>query len=38
WEKRLTHDIYYIEHWSLWLDVKIMIMTLWKGMIHRQAY
>ena len=38
WEKRLAHDIYYIEHWSLWLDVKIMIMTLWKGMIHRQAY
>ncbi len=38
WEKRLAYDMYYIEHWSLWLDVKIMIMTLWKGLIHREAY
>lgn len=38
WEKRLTYDMYYIEHWSLWLDLKIMMMTLWKGLIHREAY
>jgi Undecaprenyl-phosphate glucose phosphotransferase len=38
WEKRLAYDMYYIEHWSLWLDVKIMFMTLWKGLIHREAY
>jgi len=38
WEKRLAHDIYYIEHWSLWLDVKIMLLTFWKGFIHKEAY
>lgn len=38
WEKRLAFDMYYIEHWSMWLDLKIMLMTVWKGFIHREAY
>ncbi|HEY6072875.1 MAG TPA: undecaprenyl-phosphate glucose phosphotransferase [Anaerolineales bacterium] len=29
WE-RTKYDIYYIEHWSLWFDFKIMILTLFK--------
>lgn len=36
--KRVEHDIYYIEHWSFWLDMKIIFMTLFKGFIHRNAY
>lgn len=37
-EKRLEYDLYYIEHWSLWFDIKIMLLTVWKGFIHRHAY
>lgn len=36
--KRLEHDIYYIENWSLMLDLKILILTLWKGLVNRNAY
>ncbi len=37
-EKRIQHDLYYIQNWSLRLDVKIMILTVWKGFISRNAY
>ena len=37
-EKRLEYDLYYIEHWSVWFDLKIMLMTLWRGFIHKHAY
>ena len=35
---RIEYDIYYIENWSIMLDMKIMVMTLFKGMIHKNAY
>ena len=38
WKKRLAHDMYYIENWSLLFDLKIMILTCWKGFFHREAY
>ena len=36
--KRIEHDIYYIENWSVWFDVKIIIMTFFTGFINKNAY
>jgi lipopolysaccharide/colanic/teichoic acid biosynthesis glycosyltransferase len=30
WEEKFELDIWYLDHWSLWLDVKILALTLWK--------
>ncbi len=35
---RVEHDIYYIEHWSLALDLQILVMTLFVGFVHENAY
>jgi Undecaprenyl-phosphate glucose phosphotransferase len=37
-EKRIEYDLWYIQHWSLKLDLKIMVMTVWKGLVARNAY
>jgi len=37
-ERRLEHDLYYIDHWSPWLDLKIIVMTLLVGLVHKHAY
>jgi Undecaprenyl-phosphate glucose phosphotransferase len=36
--KRIEYDLYYIENWSLALDVKILWLTLRYGLRHRNAY
>jgi Undecaprenyl-phosphate glucose phosphotransferase len=37
-EKRIEYDLYYIENWSLLLDVKILILTLFRGFGQDHAY
>ncbi len=36
--KRIEHDLYYIENWTLGLDFKIMFMTIFRGFINKNAY
>ena len=37
-EKRIEYDLYYIQNWSLALDVKILILTLYRAWQHRHAH
>ena len=37
-EKRIEHDLYYIENWSLLLDLKILILTVFRGFGQKHAY
>ena len=36
--RRIDHDLYYIENWSLGLDFKILFLTFFKGFINKNAY
>lgn len=36
--KRVEHDLYYVENWSLWFDLKIIILTAFTFMLHKNAY
>lgn len=36
--KRVEYDLYYIDHWSLWFDIKIILMTMLRGFTDRNAY
>lgn len=33
WEEKFTLDVWYIDHWSLWLDLRILGASLWKVMV-----
>lgn len=36
--KRIDCDLYYIENWTLGLDIKILFLTVFKGFINKNAY
>lgn len=36
--KRIECDLYYIENWTLWFDIKIIFMTFFTGFINKNAY
>jgi putative colanic acid biosynthesis UDP-glucose lipid carrier transferase len=36
--KRVEYDLHYIENWSLWLDLKIIALTVVRGFSDRNAY
>ncbi len=37
-EKRVEYDLYYIENWSLFLDLKIIFLTIIHGFVNKNAY
>jgi len=30
WQEKFALDVWYVDHWSFWLDIKIILLTLWK--------
>ena len=37
-KKRIEYDLYYIENWTFWFDIKIMFLTIFKGFVNKNAY
>jgi len=37
WPEKIELDIWYIDHWSLWLDVKILFKTIWVVIFTREG-
>jgi lipopolysaccharide/colanic/teichoic acid biosynthesis glycosyltransferase len=35
---RVEHDLYYLRNWSFGLDMRIVLATVVKGLVHRNAY
>ena len=37
-KRRIEYDLYYIENWTVGFDIKILILTVFKGFINKNAY
>ena len=36
-EERVKYDLWYIENWTIWLDLKILLMTAFGGMVNKES-
>ena len=36
--KRLQYDLFYIRHWSILFDIRILLLTITRGFVHKNAY
>ena len=36
-EERVKYDLWYIENWSIWLDLRILMMTVFGGMVNKES-
>ncbi|PYT38509.1 MAG: hypothetical protein DMG47_22930, partial [Acidobacteria bacterium] len=37
-EKRIEYDLYYLQNWSFLFDLRIILMTIFSGLIGKNAY
>ena len=37
-EGRIKYDLEYIRNWSIWLDIKLILLTIYKGFVNKNAY
>ena len=37
WKERIELDVWYVEHWSFWLDIKILFKTLWTVLVTHEG-
>jgi lipopolysaccharide/colanic/teichoic acid biosynthesis glycosyltransferase len=37
-KKRIEQDLYYLQNWSMSLDVKIILQTVFRGFVSKNAY
>ncbi|HLF05339.1 MAG TPA: sugar transferase [Dehalococcoidia bacterium] len=37
WAERIELDVWYVDHWSLWLDLKILVRTPWVALVSREG-
>ena len=33
WEEKFNFDVWYVDNWSFWLDLKIILQTIWKVLV-----
>ena len=37
WKERIELDVWYVEHWSFWLDIKILFKTFWTVLVTHEG-